>query len=232
VLLPVALAALVLIGATNLLAGLITESDPQPGETGLNLAWADLLEQFIRPVAQALVAAIAIVVAREATRSREVGFMQAVRGVKARFWRVVGAQLLATLGVLVMALSVIGLPFAIWKLVGWAFVQQEVIFTDKGFRESFRASSELVRGRWFRAARVIVIFYVIGIAAGPILTFALIFTALPLLWINLIGALVFALLIPFTALGGTFLYLDLSVWKPRQFGRIVPAPGTAPAPSG
>ncbi|OJU80592.1 MAG: hypothetical protein BGO11_15245 [Solirubrobacterales bacterium 70-9] len=254
VLLPVALAALVLIGATNLLAGLLSESSPQPGDTGINLAWADMLEQLIRPVAQALVSAIAIVVAREAMRSKEVSFLQAVRGVKARFWRVVGAQLLATLGVLLLALSVIGLPWALWKVVGWAFVQEEVIFTDKGFRESFRASSELVRGRWFRTARVILIFYVIGIATGPILTFALIFTALPLFWINVIGSLVFALLIPFTALGGTFLYFDLSVreeeepakprrswrvWRPRQFGRLVtPAgdrpggPGPAAAPSG
>ena len=236
VLLPVALAALVLIGVTNLLAGLITESSPQPGETGVNLAWADLLEQFIRPVAQALVAAIAIVVAREATRSRQVTFRQALLGVKARFWRVVGAQLLATLGVFLLAISVIGLPWAIWKLVGWAFVQEEVIFTDRSLRESFRASSELVRGRWFRTARVVLIFYVIGIATGPILTFALIFTALPLFWINVIGSLVFALLIPFTALGGTFLFFDLSVreeeegvtpkrswkvWHPRRFGRIV-----------
>ncbi len=247
VLLPVALAALVLIGATNLLAGLISESSPQPGETGINLAWADLLEQFIRPIAQALVAAIAIVIAREATRSKEVTFRQALLGVKARFWRVVGAQVLATIGVLLLALTVIGLPWAIWKLVDWAFVQEEVIFTDKSFRQSFKASSELVRGRWFRTARVIVIFYVIGIATGPILTFALIFTALPLFWINVIGSLVFALLIPFTALGGTFLYFDLGVreeeepakphrswrpWRPRQFGRAVPAPGTAAAPSG
>jgi hypothetical protein len=246
VLLPVALAALVLIGVTNLLAGLITESAPRKGETGINLAWADLLEQFIRPVAQALVAAIAIVVAREAIRNKEVGFVQAVRGVKARFWRVVGAQLLATIGVLLLALTVIGLPFALWKLVGWAFVQEEVIFTDKSFRESFRGSSELVRGRWLRTGRVIVIFYVIGIAAGPILTFALIFTALPLFWINVIGSLVFALLIPFTALGGTFLYFDLSVreeeepskprrswklWRPRQFGRVVAEPGTAAGPA-
>jgi hypothetical protein len=246
VLLPVALAALVLIGATNLLAGLISETN-SPSGSGVHLAWADLLEQFIRPVAQALVSAIAIVVAREAMRSREVTFLQALRGVRERFWRVVGAQLLATIGVLLLALSVIGLPFALWKLVGWAFVQEEVLFTDKGFRESFRASSDLVRGRWFRSARVIVIFYVIGIAAGPILTFALIFTALPLIWINVIGSLVFALLIPFTALGGTFLYFDLSVreeeegvtpkrswkvWRPRQFGRSIGAPGTAAAASG
>jgi hypothetical protein len=247
VLLPVALAALVLIGATNLVAGLITESSPQPGETGVNVAWADLLEQFIRPVAQALVAAIAIVVAREATRDRRVGFKQAMLGVKARFWRVVGAQILATIGVLALALTVIGLPWAIWKLVGWAFVQEEVIFTDKSLRQSFRASTELVRSRWFRTARVILIFYVIGIATGPILTFALIFTALPLIWINVIGSFVFALLIPFTALGGTFLYFDLSVreeeetarprrswkvWRPRQFGRLVAPPGPAAAPSG
>jgi hypothetical protein len=198
-------------------------------------------------MAQALVAAVVIVVAREALRSREVGFVTAMRGVRERFWRVVGAQLLATLGVLLLALTVIGLPFAIWKLVGWSFVQQEVIFTDKGFRESFRASSELVRGRWFRTARVVLVFYVIGIAVGPIFSFALIFTALPLIWINLIGSLVFALLIPFVAMGETFLYFDLGVreeteparprrswrvWKPRQFGRIVTLPGAASPASG
>jgi hypothetical protein len=246
VLLPVALAALVLIGGANLLAGLITESTGRQS-AGLNLAWADMLEQFVRPVAQALVAAVVIVVVREALRHREVGFRQALGGVRERFWRVVFAQLLATLGVLLLAISVIGLPWALWKLVGWSFVQQEVLFTDKSFRESFRASSERVRGRWFRTARVILIFYVVSVAAGPILTFALIFTALPLIWINMIGSLVFALLIPFVALGETFLYLDLGVreeeepakphrswrpWKPRQFGRIVGAPGPAPAASG
>ena len=163
----------------------------------------------------------------------------------------VGAQLLATLGVLLLALTVIGLPFALWKLVGWSFVQQEVIFTDKSFRESFRGSSELVRGRWFRTARVILIFYVISIAAGPILTFALIFTALPLIWINVIGSLVFALLIPFVAIGETFLYFDLSVREEEEpveaaalVGALAPAPvrpdrrraarraGPAGAPSG
>lgn len=234
VFIPVAVAALVLIGVTNIAAGLIVESNHTDG-SGVNLAWADLLEQLVRPVAQALVAAIVIVVAREALRGREVGFRGALRGVRERFWRVVGAQLLATLGVIALAFTVIGLPFALRYVVGWSFVQQEVLFTDKSFRESFRGSLRLVRGRWLRTARVILVFYVIGIATGPILSFALIFTALPLIWINLLGSFVFALLIPFTALGGTFLFFDLSVreeeegvtprrswkvWRPRQFGRI------------
>ncbi len=210
VFIPVALAALVLIGATNLLAGLISEGSHR-GTSGVQVAWADMLEQFIRPIAQALVAAVVIVVTREVLRGHDIGFLAALRGVRRRFWRVVGAQLLATLGVFLLALSVIGLPWAIWKLVGWAFVQQEVLFTDRGFRESFRASSNLVRGRWARTARVILVFYVLSVAAGPIFTFALIFTALPLIWINMIGSFVFALLIPFVALGETFLYFDLSV---------------------
>jgi hypothetical protein len=217
VLLPVALAALAVIGGTNFLAGLLANGHSEvAGHTGFDLAGADLLETIVRPIAAALVAAIVIVVVRELDHQERVGFMTAVRGVKARFWRVVLAQLLATLGVLLLAITLIGLPWALWKLVGWAFVQQEVIFTDKSLRESFRGSSELVRGRWFRTARVIVIFYVLGIAAGPILSFALIFTALPLIWINLIGSLVYALLIPFVALGETLLYFDLQVREEEE----------------
>jgi hypothetical protein len=250
VLLPVALAALVIVGATNFLAGLLATGSSVngvAGRGGFNLAAADLLETLVRPVASAIATAIVIVFVRELLNSREAGFGAAFGGMRARFWRVVVAQLLATLGVLLMAISVIGLPWAAWKLVGWAFVQQEVLFTDKSIRASFRGSSELTRGHWWRTARVVVLLYVIGIVAGPILTFALIFTALPLIWINLIGSLVYALLIPYVALGETLLYLDLQVrqeeepakphrswrpWRPRQFGRVVTVPAAQPAPSG
>ena len=188
-----------------------------------------------------MVAAIVIVFVRAAGRSPAGRLPRLLRGMRERFWRVVGAQLLATLGILLLALTVIGLPFAIWKLVGWSFVQQEVLFTDKSLRESFRGSSELVRGRWLRTVRVVVFLVAIRIAAGPVLTFALIFTPLPLIWINLLGSLVFALLIPYVAIGQTLLYFDLrrgrggtgeaaallAAWRPRQFGRI-----GAGAPSG
>jgi hypothetical protein len=162
--------------------------------------------------------------------------------VRARFWRVVFAQLLATVGVLLMAITLVGIPWAIWKLVGWAFVQQEVLFTDKSLRASFRGSSDLIRGRWWHAVRPIVFFSVLSAVAGPVLTFALIFTALPLVWINVLGSLIFALLIPYVALGKTLLYFDLQAraeaepakprhswrpWRPRQFGRIAPTPAPA-----
>jgi hypothetical protein len=57
--------------------------------------------------------------------------------------------------------------------------------------------------------RAVLLFYVIGFVVGPILSFALIFTALPLVWIDLIGSLLFARLVPCTALCETLLYFDL-----------------------
>jgi hypothetical protein len=243
VLVPVALAGLVIVGGTNLLAGLLaggSSVNDATGRSGVNLALADLVEGIARPVAMALVAAIVIVFVRQLVESQPAGFGSAWGGMRERFWRVVGAQLLATLGVALMALTVVGIPFAIWKLVGWAFVQQEVLFTDKSIRQSLRGSSELVRGRWWRAVRVVAFLTALSLVVGPVLTFALIFTGLPLLAINLLGALIFALMIPYVALGETLLYFDLQAraetepakprrswrpWRPRRFGRIVdPAP--------
>ena len=131
----------------------------------------------------------------------------------------------------------IGLPFAIWKYVSWLFVQQEVLFTDKSIRESFRDSAELVRGRWWHTVRVAAPLWLLSVAAGPILGFALIFTGFDLVWINLLGSLVFALFIPYVTAGRTLLYFDLQVreeeepararrfkwpWRARQPDPVVP----------
>ena len=245
VLVPVAAVAIVILGGTNLLADLLAGSssgNDVAGRSGVNVALVDLLQNFGRPVASAIVAAIVIVYVRDLVESRSAGLRAALGGVRALFWRVVFAQLLATVGVLLMAITLVGIPWAIWKLVGWAFVQQEVLFTDKSLRASFRGSSDLVRGRWWHAVRPIVFFSVLSAVAGPVLTFALIFTPLPLVWINVLGSLIFALLIPYVALGKTLLYFDLQArakaepakprrswrpWRPRQFGRIAPTPAPA-----
>jgi hypothetical protein len=212
VLVTIALAGLVIVAGTNLLATLLaggSSADEAAGRSGVNLALADLVESIARPIALAVVAAIVVIFMRLLVESRSPGFRACWRGMRERFWRIVSALLLATLGILLMAITIIGLPFAIWKLVGWSFVGQEVLFTDKPLREAFRGSSELVRGRWWHAVRVVVFLVAILFVAGPVLTLGLIFTPLPFLVINLLGALIFSLLIPYAAIGQTLLYFDL-----------------------
>ena len=239
-LVPIGLIAFPIVGGVSLLAEALANGrgvDDAAGRAGVHLAFADFAETFGRPVAEALVAAVVIVFIRELCRGRRIGFLDSVRGALARFGRVVAAQLLAIIGLFLLAITVIGLPVAIYKYVAWLFVQQEVLFTDKSIRESFRGSSDLVRGRWWHTVRVAAPLWLLSVAAGPILGFALIFTDLDLVWINLIGSLVFALFIPYVAAGRTLLYFDLEVraeeeparprrlswpWRGRQPDAVVP----------
>ncbi len=213
-LVPIGLIAFPIVGGVNFLAEALANGrgvDSAAGRAGVHLAFADVAESVGRPIAEALVAAVVIVFVRELARGRRTGFLGSVRGMAARFGRVVAAQLLALLGLFLLAITVVGFPFAVWKYVSWLFVQQEVLFTDKSIREAFRGSSELVRGRWWHTVRVAAPLWLLSVAAGPILGFSLIFTGLDLIWINLLGSLVFALFIPFVTVGRTLLYFDLQV---------------------
>ena len=213
---PIGLLAIPVVGGFNALTWLLTGDpgrrlDDETGLSGLHVALGEILSGVGGPIASALVAAIAIVAMREVNENGGASFGGACRGMWERFRRVVGTQLLATAGVILMALTVVGLPFAAWKYVGWMFIQQQVLFEDRAPREAIRASSELVRGRWLYTVRVAVVFAVIGIVTGPMLGFALIFADISLLLINIIGAVVFALLVPYIAIGQTLLYFDLEV---------------------
>lgn len=218
-----------IVGGTQLIANVMN------GSNAFLLGVSDLIVSLGRPAASAIVAAMIVVFAGSLAAGEPAGVRKSIRGTRQRFWRVVIAQILAIVGVAALAFSVIGLPFAIWKLVGWSFVQQEVLYTDKSIRESFRASSDLVRGRWLHALRTVLVLQAAGAAAGPFLGLFLIFTPFPLFFVNVIASLVYALVIPFTTIGRTLLYFDLcaraetepakparswAVWRPKKFGRV------------
>ena len=171
----------------------------------------DIVQSIGHPVGYALVAAIVIVFVRDLERGQPTGFVGSFRGMLERFWRVVLGQLLANFVVLLLALTIIGIPIAIWKYIDWQFVQQEILFQDKPVRAAFRGSTRIVRGHWWRTVRIAGFLWLISIVTGPVLGFALIFTPLSLTWANVAGTVVFALLIPYVAIGRTLLYFDLAV---------------------
>jgi hypothetical protein len=245
VLLPIGLTAIPIVGGINLLAQLVsTTRDLDEAKSGLHLALGDLLEFVGRPMAEAIVAGAVIVYVRGLLAGLTTTFVGSYAGMKGRFWRAAFSSFLASLGVLLLAITVIGLPWAAWKLVGWQFVEQEVLFEDKSLREAFRGSSDRVRGRWWHAVRATLFFFLLGVVAGPVVGFALIFLNFSLLWINLVGSLVFALLVPYITLGHTLLYFDCGArmeaeperprhgwrfweWRPHLRRAPSPTPGVA-----
>lgn len=209
---PIGLSALLLVGAVRGLAALLAGErgvDSATGRAGAHLALADTIESLGQPIAGALVAAVVIFAVRLFVETGEMGFLDSWRGMLRRFWRVVAGSVLPYVATLALAVTVIGIPVAVYKFVCWQFVQQEILIGDKGIREAFRGSSNRVRGRWWHAVRTLAFFWLLSIAAGPVLGFTLIFTNFSLLWINVIGSIVFALLVPYVALGRTLLYFDL-----------------------
>ena len=180
------------------------------GSGGFGNGVSNVIGSIGQPIGFAVVAGVVITFMRELEAGEPPGFVSAWRLMLERFWRVVAGQLLASVLVLLLALSVIGLPIAIWKYVSWQFVQQEILFEDRPIRDAFRGSSRIVRGRWWRTVRVAGFLWLVSVVTGPVLGFALIFTPLPLVWINVLGSLVFALLVPYVAIGRTLLYFDLA----------------------
>jgi hypothetical protein len=232
---PIGLSALLLVGAVRGLAALIAGQrgvDSATGRAGAHLAFADTIESLGQPIAGALVAAVVIFAVRLLIENGGMGFLDSWRGVMRRFWRVAAGSLLPYIGALALFITVIGIPFAIYKFVCWQFVQQEILIEDKGIRDAFRGSSDRVRGRWWHTVRALGFFWLLSIAAGPVLGFTLIFTNISLLWINVIGSVVFALLVPYVALGRTLLYFDLGArageepakpWRERWVRRAATA---------
>ncbi len=217
---PIGLSAIPIIGGFNALTFLLTGDpgrrlDDKVGSAGLHEKLGEIITAIGAPITTAIMAAVVIAAVRQIAESGEASFAESYRQMWRRFRRVVGAQLLASLGLFAMAVTIVGLPFAAWKYVGWLFLQQEILFEDKRVRDAFRGSSDLVRGRWWYALRIAAVFWLIGVVTGPVLGFALIFANISLLLINVIGAIVFALLVPYIAIGRTLLYFDLQVEAQR-----------------
>jgi hypothetical protein len=182
-----------------------------------------------RALATPVASAAVIALVRNLERGQNAGFAAAWRAVFGRLWRLIAVELLATVLLLLIAVTIIGIPFAIRKFVDWQFAQQEVLFNDRTIREALRASTRLVRGHWWHTAAVAGTFWVFSQIPGPLLGFALLFTTVPVSRVNLFGAAVSAMLLPYVGVGRTLLYLDLAA---RRMEDAVPATAVvAPAPA-
>jgi hypothetical protein len=203
--------------------------------------------QFGRILIAPLGSAAVIAFVRNLEREEPAGFVAAWRAVLTRAWRVLAVGWLSSILVVLLALTIIGIPYAIRKYVDWQLVQQEVLFEDKSIRDALRGSSRVVHGHWWHTSVVAFIFWLL-IEIPPLLGFALLFITVPAEAVDALGTVIFTLLIPYEAAGRTLLYLDLSArraadasgvrevsrrqrWAERlRLGR--PAPVGRPSPEG
>ncbi len=112
--------------------------------------------------------------------------------------------------VLVLSITVIGIPFAIRQLVRYQFMPPVVMLEGLDGRRSLARSSELVRKRWWHTALFVGTVYTILAGIGLVLGLALlvVFTGLPLWTLSLIVTMCNVLVMPLGAIAVTMLYGD------------------------
>ena len=124
------------------------------------------------------------------------------------FGAILGASLLAGLGVVLMAITIIGIPSAIFFLVRWSFGYQTAHLERCGYRAPLARSSDLVKGNWWCVIGIILLIGILvgiadGVATGIL---GLMPYAGPLMLV--VVAVLFA---PVIILAETLLYHDLRV---------------------
>jgi hypothetical protein len=178
-------------------------------------------------LAPMLVGAATVLVLRELDRGGEAGLRVVLRGLRGELWRLVALGFVGLIGVSLLLLTVIGIPYAVKKAVDWAFVQQVAGFEGERGRAAFHGSRNLVRGHWWRVAAITFVLLLVLVVTGPFTGVLVIFvTDVPLATINFFATLLFALVLPFTATALSLLYLDLVTRRdsePASAG-MLPAP--------
>jgi len=116
-----------------------------------------------------------------------------------------GASLLAGVAVLLMAITIIGMPAAIYFAVRWSFILQAASLERCGPKSALARSSDLVQDSWWRVS-VILLGVIFLVAVGNS------FVSLVLDVIPYVGPVVAAILVaPVMIIAQTLLYHDLRV---------------------
>ena len=172
-------------------------------------AVAVIVSLFGFAVAYTLVIAVTVAALDERAEGRKVRVRRAYRSMLAHFWSLLGANLLITLYLVLLVLTVVGIPWAIKKAVDWSFVPQQVIIETRRPRDAMRSSAAIMRGDWWRVASISTALLLVGFSLGPIVGIMVIFvTSAPLTLVDVIGSLVYALVVPYVAIALTLLYFD------------------------
>ena len=112
--------------------------------------------------------------------------------------------------VLLLTITVVGIPFAIHRFIRWSLFVEACMLGDMSATDSLHRSSELVRGRWWRTFRFTVLVDALAALSGPLLGVGLLLlTDHSLNFINLAASLVYTFTVPYAAIQLTLYYFDL-----------------------
>jgi hypothetical protein len=145
----------------------------------------------------------------ELDAGRPIGPLRAYRLAADSVVPLLGALLVATVIVSLLASSIFLLPIAVYLAGRWALIAPAIELEQLSALRALRRSGRLVSRRWLKIASLIVLGGGIVLIAGPLVGVGLIVgTDAPFWLVNVIAGAVYAVAMPFVALTTAYLYFD------------------------
>ena len=106
----------------------------------------------------------------------------AFKQVKRRFWTYIWGNILYLLVVVLLTITIIGIPFAVFFFIRWIFYNATNLFEENRSVAALKRSSELVKGGWWRVFGILLAIVLLILAVEVALKFG--FNAVMALWEN------------------------------------------------
>jgi hypothetical protein len=120
-----------------------------------------------------------------------------------------GALVVASVVISLLASSIFLVPIAVWLAGRWALIAPAIELEDLSAARGLRRSGRLVRRRWLKVATLIVAGGALVLVAGPLIGVLLILgTDAPFWLVNVIAGFVYAVAMPFVAITTAYAYFD------------------------
>jgi len=121
-----------------------------------------------------------------------------------------GATALQFALMLALVITIVGIPFAVYYFIRTSLFAQESVLGDGTALGCLRASAGLTRRHWWRTFAFTALIDVIAVLSGPLLgVVILLLTSRSLVFIDVIGSIVYTLVVPYAAAALTLYYFDL-----------------------
>ncbi len=158
----------------DLLTGISTFFFASSGRWSMMIA-ITLVTSLIAIVVGLFVIGGVVFAGAQAYLGRHITARAAFRQAKRRFWPYFGSGLLWLLVVGVLAITIIGIPVAIYFGTRWTFYTQAVLIEETSAWNALRRSRELVKGAWWRVFGIVLAIFLLFSTIQIILQFSLLF---------------------------------------------------------
>jgi hypothetical protein len=120
--------------------------------------------------------------------------------------------------VVALAITVVGIPFAIYFMIRWVFFAQAIVIEGESSSGATDLSARIVQGHWWRTFGILIM---VGLLASvPAAVVSLVFSAAAPVAASLATGVVGVVVLPFSAGAETLLFFDLQARDRQRMGMV------------